>query len=1160
MTTPPSSPRAEDILIAALDHAPEDREAFLTVACSGDEVLLAEVRGLLAAHLAAPTEFLGSADAHLAATIQMRPEPNRATPAAEQSGDRIGPYKLLQEIGEGGFGTVWMADQEKPVRRRVALKIVKLGMDTKEVVARFEQERQALAMMDHPNIARVFDAGATEQGRPFFVMELVRGVKITDYCDDKGLPNEERIELFIQVCQAVQHAHQKGIIHRDLKPSNILVTVNDGRAVPKVIDFGVAKATQGKLADGTLFTQFEQMIGTPLYMSPEQAEMTSVDVDTRSDIYSLGVLLYELLTGRTPIDMATFARAGLGEIRRIIREVDPVRPSARLKTLDGNTLSTTAKRRHTDPAKLPGTLRGDIDWIVMKCLEKDRARRYDTANSLALDLRRHLQNEVVIARPPTAGYLLGKLVRRNKLAFAAGTAIAASLVIGIAASAWQAVRATRAEREQSQLREVAEKALDGEKMQRAEAEAERQRAESNAEKARSTAIKARRSQYAADLFAATTQIERGGFLTARNSLREYFPREGMEELRGFEWRYWWQLSAGQQLKTLPVSGSIRDMTWSPDGQLIAASNMEGSVKLLRPATGEMVMVLKDCAGFNPSLAFSHDGRGLATAGNSKNVPVVCFWDVRDGRLLFKLTGYPQPRVACSPAGPLMAIGTGGDWWAQSGGEVHLVDTTSGKVVRVLPKSGDRAAFSRDGKRIATANHGAWSSGSQAVILWNVDSGEKLSVLENQRQVLSMAFSPDGRVLAISTRNGQVTLWNLQDFSHGILREATKDCARSVAFSPDGQRLAVGLQTHEVEIWDMSERRRVETLRGHTGEVSAVGYLPDGTQLASACMAGTIRLWDPNPATVPKLIPGTRLAPSFGVGHPRFSPDSRLVAVAMQNGDVQIVDPATADWNVRKVLPSAGFPVAFSGVAATLLTLGADCKTVHRWEVASGAKLTTTPLNASEQAWSRSAATSEGDRLALAAGKLIEVHDTRAGRRLASFQSPTSVNSLEFSSDGALLAIGGHDNGVLWEIAANRAVWTAVGHRARITSIRFSPDQKTIATTSWDATVRLWGAATGAPLATLTGHKAGVLNSIFSPDGRTLVTGSDDRTIRFWNLATLHEVASIQLSHSPSCFAFSADGQILLTNSGDSSLRCWRAPSLAEIDAAEAKDQAESTVR
>src|SRR4051812_4841965 len=311
---PPVKARAEATFNSARERPAAEREAFIAEACAGEAEMLGEVRALLAAHEAAG-DFLTS-DAPLSPEI----EEQLARLKPEEAGETIGPYKLREQIGEGGFGTVWVADQERPVRRRVALKIIKMGMDTKDVIARFEQERQALAMMEHPNIAKVLDAGATQFGRPFFVMELVRGVKITDYCDDQQLSTQERIELFITVCQAVQHAHQKGIIHRDLKPSNILVTINDGRAVPKVIDFGVAKATQGRLTDRTVYTQLQQMIGTPLYMSPEQAELTSLDVDTRSDIYSLGVLLYELLTGATPIDQDTLARIGMDEIRRMIRE------------------------------------------------------------------------------------------------------------------------------------------------------------------------------------------------------------------------------------------------------------------------------------------------------------------------------------------------------------------------------------------------------------------------------------------------------------------------------------------------------------------------------------------------------------------------------------------------------------------------------------------------------------------------------------------------------------------------------------------------------------------------------------------------------------------------------------------------------------------------
>ena len=463
----------EETIFEAARHLgdPEKQAAYLDLACGGDGQLRQRIERLLGAGIRARNFFQNNNPV---------PRPSVAEPAiVDQVGAVIGRYKVLQQIGEGGCGVVYMAEQEEPVRRRVALKIIKLGMDTKSVIARFEAERQALALMDHPNIAKVLDAGSTENGRPYFVMELVRGTKMTDYCDEKALSTKQRLELFTQVCHAIQHAHQKGIIHRDIKPSNVLVTVNDGVAVPKVIDFGIAKATTDqRLTDKTVFTAFEQFIGTPAYMSPEQAEITSVDVDTRSDIYSLGVLLYELLTGKTPFDANELLKIGLDEMRRVIREKEPERPSTRVSTLGGEELTTTAKRRGLEPPKLAHVLRGELDWIVMKCLEKDRARRYETANGLAMDVHRYLGNEPVAAGPPSRLYRFQKLVRRNKGLFAAAATIMLLLVVGVAASTWEALRARRAEQEQARLRQQAEtnetKAVANEKKAQTEAASNRQ--------------------------------------------------------------------------------------------------------------------------------------------------------------------------------------------------------------------------------------------------------------------------------------------------------------------------------------------------------------------------------------------------------------------------------------------------------------------------------------------------------------------------------------------------------------------------------------------------------------------------------------------------------------------------------------------------------------
>ncbi len=466
---------SEESLFEAARNLPNARarQAFLDQACAEDGLLRERVESLLAAEGAARDFFKAATAFSIRDCVPETPEPglDLANDLTGGVGTLIGRYKLLQKIGEGGCGVVYMAEQEHPVRRRVALKVIKLGMDTKSVIARFEAERQALALMDHPNIARVLDAGATETGRPYFVMELVRGVRITDYCDEHHLDTRQRLRLFIQICHAIQHAHQKGIIHRDIKPSNILVTLHDGVPVPKVIDFGIAKATHTPLTDKTLFTAYEQLIGTPAYMSPEQAEMSGLDIDTRSDIYSLGVLLYELLTGKTPFDAKELLKSGLDAMRRTLREAEPHRPSTKLHTLLGSELTSTAQHRQVEPLKLISQLSGDLDWVVMKALEKDRTRRYETANGLAMDVQRHLNQEAVLARPPSRRYRLEKLVRRNQGVFLAIGAVAMALLAGLGTSTWLFFKTRAAEQQQIQLRQMAEQARDNEMKLRRLAEA-----------------------------------------------------------------------------------------------------------------------------------------------------------------------------------------------------------------------------------------------------------------------------------------------------------------------------------------------------------------------------------------------------------------------------------------------------------------------------------------------------------------------------------------------------------------------------------------------------------------------------------------------------------------------------------------------------------------
>src|SRR5436309_1094296 len=448
--------RAKSLFLAASDLAdPVERAAYLERECGDDAELRGRVEALLRANDAAPLPPAEAGDgtsAHV--PDRQRQTEDRGDPTARVGSILAGKYKLVEEIGVGGMGSVYMAQQTEPVKRAVAVKVIKAGMDSRAVLVRFEAERQALALMDHPNIAKVLDAGATDGGRPFFVMELVKGTPITQFCDERKLTPRQRLELVVPVCQAIQHAHQKGVIHRDIKPSNVLVALYDDRPVPKVIDFGVAKAAGPQLTEYTLVTGLGVVVGTPEYMSPEQANLNNLDIDTRSDVYSLGVLLYELLTGTTPVDRKSLGKAAFLEILRIVREVEAPRPSAKLSTID--TLPSVAANRGTEPAKLSKLMKGELDWVLLKALEKDRTRRYDTAKGLSRDIQRYLADEVVEARPPSAGYRLKKFVRRHKGQVIAASLVLLTLVAGIVGTTFGMIRAEqrRAEADGARGREA----------------------------------------------------------------------------------------------------------------------------------------------------------------------------------------------------------------------------------------------------------------------------------------------------------------------------------------------------------------------------------------------------------------------------------------------------------------------------------------------------------------------------------------------------------------------------------------------------------------------------------------------------------------------------------------------------------------------------------